>query len=110
MSTIFTKLESKAVARFLYEIIDSDGDFSEEEMQLSALIEAEFNIPMRDTSFLELTESDAYNLIRPMDRVRKDIIFRILDLMVRADGVIAREEIQAMAKICAYADIDIPSR
>lgn len=110
MSSIFTKLESKAVARFLYKIIDSDGDFSEEEMQLSTIIEAEFNIPMRDRSILELTESDAYNLIRPMDRERKDFIFRILDLMVRADGIIASGERQAMAEICVYADIDIPSR
>jgi len=110
MSLDLTKLEKKAVAKVLLDIVNADGIVTVGESRYFQQLQNALGISdseIEEAKYMSVT--GCLTIIRDLLPHEKSALALMMFEMIRADGEVDNEELKVFAVVCAAADIPLPS-
>jgi len=101
MKLNLTSLERKAVVKIMFDIAYADGDFTDSELDMIAVI----GLKVLGVSSEEVKESikmgvvESFNILKELTHNEKETLIAIMIEMINADGKIHPNEVEVLATV-----------
>lgn len=109
MSLDLTKLEKKAVAKVLLDIVNADDRVTIGESAYFQQLQNVLGISDSDIEEAKyMSVTGCLSILRDLLPLEKNALAIMMLEMIRADGKVDKEELKVFAVVCAAADIQLP--